>query len=250
MSPAELALVFTLGIVIGGIGGLLGLGGGLIAIPLLGLAFGMSQQLAQGTAMVMIVGNTFLGLWRNHRLGNVEAKYAVTMAASAALFTWLTALVALRMESASLRFAFGVFVCVLALYTIWSNLAPGRAAAGARVLPWGWSSVVGAAGGALSGLFGVGAGIFAPPALTALFGMRQAAAQAHTLALAAPVTIVGLFTYAAHGQANLEFGIALALGGLCSVSYGVRLAHRLPEKTLRLLFSALLALVGVVLVAR
>ena len=163
MSPAELALVFTLGIVIGGIGGLLGLGGGLIAIPLLGLAFGMSQQLAQGTAMVMIVGNTFLGLWRNHRLGNVEAKYAVTMAASAALFTWLTALVALRMESASLRFAFGVFVCVLALYTIWSNLAPGRAAAGARVLPWGWSSVVGAAGGALSGLFGGLAGaLYAP----------------------------------------------------------------------------------------
>ena len=85
MGPAELALVFALGIVIGALGGLFGLGGGLIAIPLLGLAFGMSQQLAQGTAMVMIVGNTFLGLWRNHRLGNVEAKYAVPMAASAAL---------------------------------------------------------------------------------------------------------------------------------------------------------------------
>jgi len=49
------AVNFVLGGLLGVLGGLFGIGGGLIAIPVLGFMYGMDQQLAQGTALVMIV---------------------------------------------------------------------------------------------------------------------------------------------------------------------------------------------------
>src|SRR5690554_7731991 len=86
MSILTLLLLFVLGCLIGGLGGLFGIGGGLFAIPVLGLAFGMDQQLAQGTAIVMVAPNVLQGLWRNYRLGNLYPKKALILAASAVVF--------------------------------------------------------------------------------------------------------------------------------------------------------------------
>ena len=60
----DLALYLVLGGVLGTLGGLFGIGGGLIAIPVLGVFFGLDQQIAQGTALVMVVPNVMLALWR------------------------------------------------------------------------------------------------------------------------------------------------------------------------------------------
>ncbi|KWS43416.1 hypothetical protein AL058_25715 [Pseudomonas savastanoi pv. nerii] len=44
-----------LGAAMGTLGGLFGIGGGLVAIPALGVLFGLDQQLAQGTALLMVL---------------------------------------------------------------------------------------------------------------------------------------------------------------------------------------------------
>ena len=64
-----LPLFFALGATIGFVGAMVGIGGGLIAIPVLGLVFGMTQQLAQGTALVMIVGNVIEPRYMGRGLG-------------------------------------------------------------------------------------------------------------------------------------------------------------------------------------
>jgi uncharacterized membrane protein YfcA len=46
-----------LGGVAGLLGGLFGVGGGFLVIPLLGFFYGMDQQTAQGTALIMVVPN-------------------------------------------------------------------------------------------------------------------------------------------------------------------------------------------------
>ncbi len=55
--------------------------------------------------------------------------------------------------------------------------------------------MVGVIGGILSGLFSVGGASFAVPALSLVFGYAQTEAQALSLALVAPGTIVGIITY-------------------------------------------------------
>jgi uncharacterized protein len=68
----------ALGAVIGGVGGLFGIGGGLIAIPVLGLAYGMDQQIAQGTALVMVVPAVILAFWKYRRRVAVDSRIALS----------------------------------------------------------------------------------------------------------------------------------------------------------------------------
>ena len=89
----------ALGAAFGLLGGLFGIGGGIVAIPILGLAFGMSQQSAQGTALVMVVPNVAIGLWRYYQKRSLNLRYAVTLALSAIPFTYGAARVATGLPS-------------------------------------------------------------------------------------------------------------------------------------------------------
>ena len=110
MSITALVLDACLGAAIGFLGGLFGVGGGIIAIPILGLIFGFNQQVAQGTATVLIVPNVLLGLWRYYKRGGLDVHYALVLAPTAMVFTYAAAEVAVGLHSSTLRAAFGVFV--------------------------------------------------------------------------------------------------------------------------------------------
>jgi uncharacterized membrane protein YfcA len=240
----NLALDAILGALLGGLGGLFGIGGGLIAIPVLVLLYGYDQQHAQGTALVMIVPNVLLGLWRYRSYGELDGRMAVVLGLSAVAFTFALARYATRVDAQALRFDFAVFVLATAAYMVWRSFANPTS----RVaLAWYWSAFVGAAGGALSGLFGVGGATVAPPLLVTFFGQKQTAAQGLALALVAPGSIVALVAYAAAGDVVWPTGLALGAGGLLTVSAGVSLAHRMPEKRMRLLFSGFLVATAIVL---
>jgi len=245
---------FGLGAAIGAFGGLFGVGGGVIAVPVLGLLYGLDQQHAQGTAMVMVAPNVLLGLRRYRQVGAkkvpMDDRMALTLAACAVVSTVPFAILATRVSSGTLRIAFACFLFALGLFLAWRLLQYAQAHTREPKYAWGWSSLVGVIGGALSGIFGVGGAMIAPPLLTGLFGVSQAQAQGLALALVAPGTVVSLITYAAARDVVWTAGIALALGGLTSVSAGVALAHRLPERTLRWLFCGLLVATALVLVLR
>ena len=78
--------------------------------------------------------------------------------------------------------------------------------------------------------------------------MSQAAAQGLALALIAPSTVIALAQYAAAREVNWTAGIPLGIGGLLTISAGVAIAHRLPERALRLLFCGLLVATAAMLV--
>jgi uncharacterized membrane protein YfcA len=236
----HVAIYLILGLILGYIGGLLGIGGGLIGIPMLGLFFGYSEQTAQGTALVMIVPNVLMGLWNYIRKVGLDLRIATTLAVTAIPFTFLAAHYATTLPSKPLRIAFGIFIAAIAAQMAIRTFAPPPKTA-PRILPWPYASIVGAIGGTLSGLFSVGGAVFAVPAMSAFFGLSQVAAQGMGLALVAPGTFVSIATFARAGDVEWIPGIALALGGVFAVPYGVNLAKKLPERTLRLLFVLLMA---------
>jgi uncharacterized membrane protein YfcA len=247
MTLLQFILDIGLGLLLGTLGGLFGIGGGLIAIPALGLLFGLDQQLAQGTALVMVVPNVLLAVWRYHQRNRIDWRHALVLGVPAFVLAWLGAAWAVNLDALLMRRAFVGFLLALALWNLLQlYLRPG---AGSTELsrPWPWLGVLGSGAGLLGGLFGVGGAVLATPVLTLLFGLSQVVAQGLSLALAAPSTAVTLVTYGLHGQVDWLSGIPLAIGGLLSISWGVRLAHALPERLLRLLFTAFLLLCALLL---
>ncbi|MCR3786820.1 sulfite exporter TauE/SafE family protein, partial [Pseudomonas aeruginosa] len=85
----DVFLDFLLGMVLGCLGGLFGIGGGLLAIPALGVIFGLDQQLAQGTALVMVVPNVVLALWRYHQRNRIDPRQAGVLALTGLLCAFL-----------------------------------------------------------------------------------------------------------------------------------------------------------------
>jgi uncharacterized membrane protein YfcA len=236
-------LEILLGAALGFLGGMFGIGGGVLAIPTLGLLFGFSQQMAQGTAMVTVVPNVYLALWLYRRRHALSLKLGLLLGAGSVVFTYLAARLALGLDSHLLRRCFAGFVMAMAAYLIFKARAPAPGAGEpAPVLSRRWLPGVGALVGIVSGFFGVGGGLITPPLLTGLFGMRQLAAQGMALALVAPGATIALITYGLGNQVNWTMGVLLAVGGFLAVSPGVALAHRLPERLLKGSFGVFLLL--------
>ncbi len=247
MDLLAFALNILLGLALGTLGGLFGIGGGLIAIPALGVLFGLDQQLAQGTALVMVVPNVLLALWRYHQRNRIDVRHALALALSSFVFALFGASWAVNLDPESMRLAFVAFLVALAFYNLLRMVLRPPAASGQLRHPWPWLTVLGSGSGLLGGLFGVGGAVIATPILTSVFGTSQVVAQGLSLALAAPSTGVTLATYALHDHVQWALAIPLAIGGLLSIGWGVRLAHALPERMLRVLFTAFLLICALML---
>lgn len=106
------------------------------------------------------------------------------------------------------------------------------------------AALMGAAGGLVSGLLGVGGGILFVPALTLVLSLTQVRAEATSLLAIIPVALVGASRQHSYGNVDVRDGIVLgALSGL-GVLGGVGLANVLPERALKLAFAALMLIVA------
>jgi hypothetical protein len=249
-AATEIAAAAGLGGISGLLGGLFGVGGGFLVIPLLGIFLGMHQQMAQGTALVMVVPNVVFAFWRYRQRFGVDLRMAATIAASALVTTYPTARLATALNPHGLRLAFAAFLAGLAATVAYQTWRGPLTVAARPALAWGWTAIVGALGGIVSGFFGVGGAFIAPPLLTAFFGVRQVEAQGMGLALVTPAAIIALLTYAEAGQVDWLVGIPLGLGGIAAISTGVAFASRLPERRMRLAFCGLLLVTAVLLALR
>lgn len=110
--------------------------------------------------------------------------------------------------------------------------------------------LIGAAGGVVAGMLGVGGGVLFVPALVFLLDLSQHRAEATSLLAIIPVAIVGAYQQNRYG--NVCRGDALLLGILSvgGAAAGVVLANALSGAVLRYSFAAFMILVAAQLVRR
>lgn len=231
-----------LGSLLGVAGGMLGIGGGLLAIPILGACYGMDQHLAQGTALVLISPNALIGFIRYRQRHQFALREVAVMCGFSMLAAWFAARAATSLDVHLLHLAFAVFLIGLALYfgVLARRMAAHQSGQPAQKVAPGAYPLLGIISGAMSGIFTVGGGLILVPILVSVFKVSQTRAQGIALSLVVPGSFVALCAYAQAGSVSWSTGIPMALSGMLSVSTGVVLAHKMPERMLRLLFCLVL----------
>ena len=112
---AGIATSLGIGLAVGLLAGYMGVGGGILAVPAFTLLLGMSQQVAQGTSLAVILVTAPAGALESHRHGNVVTGLVAPFALGAALGGPLASLLAQRLPQSVLVRAFAVFILLNAL---------------------------------------------------------------------------------------------------------------------------------------
>jgi uncharacterized membrane protein YfcA len=108
-----------IGLVAGTLSGILGIGGGIIIIPSLVLLLGMSQHLAQGTTLAMMVPPIgLLAAWAYYQKGFVDLKVAAIMCATFVIGGLIGAKLATNLSDVVLTKIFGVALLLISLRMI------------------------------------------------------------------------------------------------------------------------------------
>ena len=240
MTPGERLRGTLVGFVAGLAGGLFGVGGGILLVPMLTSFFALDQHRAHGTSLAAIGATALTGLLVYAAHGDVAWSTGAIMAVASTACAPLGARWAARSSRAGLIRAFAIFLAVVAVRLLWrpplADGVPHVAGLGGALA----ALSVGAAVGLLSGFMGVGGGILAVPAMLLLFGASQPVAQGTSLALILVTAPIGAFEHHRHG--NVAIGLVgwLALGAALGAPLASVVALRLPQAVLAPAFAVFL----------
>jgi uncharacterized membrane protein YfcA len=108
-----LALV-VIGLIAGFLSGILGVGGGVVMVPLMVLLLGFSQHQAQGTSLaVLAVPVTLAAAYNYYQDGSLNWRYALVMALMFVIGGYLGSKLAISLDEKVLKRIFGVVLIVL-----------------------------------------------------------------------------------------------------------------------------------------
>lgn len=112
------ASLVGLGLVTGVLAGLIGVGGGVIVVPVLIVVYGTSDLVAKGTSLMMMIPTTIVAAARNLRNGNVDLLAAMCLALATVVTTPLGALVAAALDPAVANWFFIAFLAVITVQMV------------------------------------------------------------------------------------------------------------------------------------
>ncbi|WP_174520475.1 sulfite exporter TauE/SafE family protein [Desulfolucanica intricata] len=234
-----------IGLAAGFFGGLVGLGGGVIMIPLMVGVLKIGQHMAHGTSLVALVFTGISGAFTYAINGSVDILASLLLASTAIFTARAGARFANALPEWKLKRAFGGFLILISLLLL---LKPYLYYAADPVEGWLKLLVLLSTGiftGFLSGMMGVGGGTIMVPSMVLLIGFTQYAAQGCSLLAMVPVGIVGAYTHWRLGNVSTSILPGLIPGILLGTYLGGSLANILSEGALRIIFAVVLIWTGV-----
>lgn len=270
-------LVLSLGGIVGLLSGLFGVGGGFLMTPLL-IFIGIPPAVAVGTQANQIVGASVSGVLGHWRRKNVDAKLGLVMMGGGAvgavfgvlIFSWLSSLGQVDLVI-SLLYVFllgGVGLSML-IESIGTMLQTQSAEMPVRRklhqhnllhgLPWkmrfpksrlyisAWLPIaIGAFGGVLVSIMGIGGGFLLVPAMIYLLGMPAALVAGTSLFQIIFTTAIATFLHAVTTQTvDILLAGLLILGSAVGAQFGTAAAGKLRGEQARALMAVLVLIIAV-----
>ena len=115
------AAAVALGFAAGVLSGMFGVGGGILFVPALALALGLTQLGAQATSLAAMIPVVAVGAWRQHRYGNVAWRAAAVVGVVSAAGVAAGAAVAVALPEEVLRKLFAGLLVVTAAHLVTSG---------------------------------------------------------------------------------------------------------------------------------
>lgn len=245
---ARLLIIYlAAGLVAGTVSGLLGVGGGIILVPLLVIALKWEQKPAQATSLVLVSMAALAGVVGYAVAGAVAWLPAVFILAGGLAGAWLGAIVVQRVHARWLQVAFGVVLVIAAVRLAWPATSGTAAIDASPSLTPGLALAFvlsGLAMGLLSALFGIGGGIVLIPVLVSVLGFDQHLAAGTSLAVMIPIALLGAIRLSRPGLTRWAVGVRLGIGGVVGGIIGSQIARYLPTDVLAWIFAGLLLVVA------
>jgi uncharacterized membrane protein YfcA len=248
------------GVIAGVLAGLLGIGGGLVIVPILNLAFTAQgqpadyiQHLALGTSLATIIFTSISSMQAHHKRGALLWPVFKALTPGILIGSYLGSTLASFLSSRFLSAFFVVFLYYVAAQKL-LNIKPKAS----REVP-GTAGMLGAGGviGSVSSLVGIGGGTMTVPFLT-WCNVPMHACIGTSAAVGLPIALASTAGYVLNGMdaalpgvtgGYLGFIYLPAFFGVVAASIltaplGAKLAHAMPVAKLKKIFACLLIVVA------
>jgi uncharacterized membrane protein YfcA len=266
-------LLSLLGFFAGFLGTLVGVGGGVVVVPLLILLFDLNSKRAVGTSLLMIVFTALSGTLAYFRQKRIDWKVglvaAVTTVPGAIVGGFATQFVPSRI----LSIIFGATIFLIAISMLLRSFRKPRAIAGhvvdsrrervwkrrvvdsaGKVFEYDARIYSGLAflflGGLASGFLGIGGGLIVVPIFAAMVGLPIHIAVATSMLTMMFTSVAGVTTHILLGNVLIEYAAPLIVGILIGGQLGARTARQLKSLGLERVFAVAVLLIGIVLILR
>lgn len=115
MTVSQLVILILAGLMAGFVGGTLGVGGGIIMVPVMVFILGMTQYDAQGTSLAtMLAPIGILAVLNYYKAGHVNLKFAVVLMITFVIGSWFGSKWAINLPEKTLKQIFGVLMIIAA----------------------------------------------------------------------------------------------------------------------------------------
>ena len=245
-----------IGIFAGFASGLLGVGGGFLMVPLqfflftsVGVDPSLAMMVSLGTSLAIIIPTASSGAYQHQKKNKSIVRPGIRLAVFGIIGGFCGGLLANVIPTEILQIVFAVLLFVVALDMLFGSRSDGeKALIKFNVLNAG---IVGLLIGALSGLLGIGGGVFLIPALCILFGFSLIEAIGTSSVFIAFTAIGGFISYIytgwgvnpmpySLGYISLVNFVLIVLFSVPMATVGAKLAYKMPEERLKQIFAIIL----------
>lgn len=249
--------LFVTGLISGFLAGLLGVGGGIVIVPILsyllevsGLHSATPMHIAVASSLAIIVPTSIFSARAHYALGNIDKEVIFKLGVFVFIGASGGAVIANMLDNAALKFIFGCLAVMIGITFLVKIIMIRQGLPG--LLP---RALTGGLIGLISALVGIGGGSLTVPTLASCgWDMRKAVGTSALMGLV--IAVPGVLSFMIVGQGavrDLDYMIGyvwlpavviIAIGAYLSTSWGAHFGTKINKDQLRRIFGVFLVIVG------
>lgn len=219
----------------------------------IGVDISIAMLVSLGTSLAIIIPTSLSGAYRHTRTLKNIIKPGVRLGIFGIIGGFMGGAIASLLPTDILEIIFGIILIFIAIYNFFTiNKTENEAKISMSIIN---CAVIGVAIGIMSGLLGIGGGLFVILALTGLFGYSMIESIGISSIFISLTSIGGVSSYIisgwgvnplpySKGYISIINLIFIAIFSMPLAYYGAKIAHKLPQKRLKQVFSIIVLYIG------